>query len=170
MNRPTLHAVLVLLAMLAPASCGRRALSGPPELHLGRDECAECGMMINEDRCSAAALVDRDGRAEYVLFDDIGCLLDYERSNDRGDRPIDRFVHDYHTRRWVSAGAAAYLVTSRDKIATPMGSGIVAFAERSAAEAAVAQFGGRALAFEPTAAERKSRMDARLGRVQPTTP
>ena len=55
--------LIILGAGLAAASllagCDRAPLSGPPELRLGRDECVECGMIINDDRCSSDPCTNR---------------------------------------------------------------------------------------------------------------
>ena len=40
-----------LAALATLASCQQTPLTGPPELKLGRQECGDCGMLINEDRC-----------------------------------------------------------------------------------------------------------------------
>lgn len=122
--------------------CGRSPLSGPPELRLGRDECVECGMIISEDRCSSAMLVERDGMRDHVLFDDIGCMLDYERESLDGAIVVDRFVHDYSTRAWVRVDAATFLAAPTDKLVTPMSSGMVAYASGESAEDAMRLYGG----------------------------
>lgn len=135
---------LPLIAMVA-ASCGRPPLSGPPELHLGRDECGTCGMILNEDRCAAAMLVEQDGQRRHLVFDDIGCMLDFEP----GSAPstiIATFVRDYEERAWVDASLATYL--TNEKIATPMGYGFIAFARRERAVARQAAVGGELLDYD----------------------
>ena len=71
------------LLALGLAGCARVDLSRPPELRAGRDECGECGMLISDERCAAASLVERDGAREFVLFDDIGCQLAFEEERAR---------------------------------------------------------------------------------------
>jgi copper chaperone NosL len=150
-----------LLAILP--SCERQALTGPPDLRLGRDECAACGMLINEDRCSSALLLRREGVAEHACFDDIGCMLDYEFDT-KGLEVLDRFLHDHPTRRWVNANAAIILYSDPDKVATPMGSGIIAFADRAAAEDAKTKFGGDLLDFAALVPARRAWMQQRYGK------
>src|SRR5690606_39706872 len=84
----------------ATAACQRAELTGPPELRLGRDQCVECGMIINEDRFSLAALIDNTyGQREHILFDDVDCMLDYQ--HEHTDIPlIERFAPDAGTRSW----------------------------------------------------------------------
>lgn len=134
----------VAAACLLVSACDRAPLTGPPELHLGRDECAECGMLINEDRCSAALVVEAppsSGRRRHLLYDDIGCLLDAELSRDAEFTIIERYVRDHAERTWHRAESAAYVIAPPDRLPTPMGSGMVAFKQRAAAEAAAAAAG-----------------------------
>ncbi len=131
-----------LMSLLA--SCSGEDPIGPPQVRLGRDECVECGMAIAEDRCSAAVLVeDEDGR-RHLHFDDIGCLLDWERqvaSEAEPPRILGRFVHDYGSRAWCAAENAGYLDGA--SVRTPMASGLLGFESRDAAERAHASHGGR---------------------------
>ena len=121
-------------------ACGSRQLSGPPELHLGRDECAGCGMIVNEARCSSALLVEEAGERSYLTFDDIGCMLEYEKEH----KPAiaGRFVHDYSTGSWIAADTASFLIATPGKVTTPMASGIIAFADAAAAQAKQREAGG----------------------------
>lgn len=164
MNRCT--ALMGLIAFLLFAmllGCARPELSGPPDLRLGRDECAECGMIINEDRFSAAILIEREGVREYASFDDIGCLLDHEHGHGTEFRTIDRFVHDYSTRAWVNANTAYFLLADTERLQTPMGSGIAGTADRAGAEAAAARYGGEVLDFAGLVPARRAWMVARYG-------
>lgn len=132
-------------------ACRGEPLSGPPALHLGRDECASCGMIVNEARCSCALLVREGDEREYRLFDDIGCMLGYEREHE-GAVVISRFVHDYATGAWIDGQTGAFLVAPEGRIITPMGSGVVAFAERSAAEKKQRDTGGALTGLDGLAA------------------
>jgi copper chaperone NosL len=118
------------LLTLVP-TCNRGLPAGPPTIHYGQDPCAGCGMIISDDR-SAAALVDPAGDSAPLLFDDIGCLLDYEREHPQL-AARSHYVHDATSRQWLAASAATFVKTSRE---TPMGSGLLAFVRRSDAEAA----------------------------------
>ena len=134
---------LLPAACLVIAGCSEPPLDGPPPLRLGRDECAECGMLVSEDRCLSGAIVDRDGRHEHALFDDIGCMLDARDNTEGAFRVATMFVHDHASKEWVRADQAWFMVTSPDRLRTPMGSGVVAFAAREAAEAAAQKYQGR---------------------------
>ncbi|MCC6659742.1 MAG: nitrous oxide reductase accessory protein NosL [Phycisphaerales bacterium] len=137
--------------------CGGDDLSGPPVLRPGRDQCAECGMSIDDQRFAAALLIERDGRREYLCYDDIGCMLD-ARFGAGGDLPVrEAFVHDHGSLAWVPAGEAAYLAADRDSLRTPMASGIAAFRDRAAAERAGKDMGGEVLSHDELAARRRAR-------------
>jgi hypothetical protein len=91
-------------------------------------------MLLAEARCSCALLVEQDGRREHLVFDDLGCLLDY-RSHHPRTVVVGTFVHDFATGTWVPGDAAYYLFGISDTRSTPMASGIVAFeTERMARE------------------------------------
>jgi len=156
---------LALAAALGSlVACSGTPLSGPPPLRLGRDECKECGMLINEDRCSAGMLAEQSGRREHLLFDDIGCMLDAEREGLDEYTIVDRYVHDHGTREWVSAATATFLFVESGELSTPMGSGTVAFAQRKDAEAASQRYGGELLDYSALTERRKSWMQDRYGR------
>ena len=147
-------------------ACGRVPLSGPPSMRLGRAECAECGMLINEDRCSSAMLVERGGRREHLMFDDIGCMLDYEEAHGDAFLVIDRFVHDHGTRAWLGAPDAVFLVTGADELFTPMGSGMVAFGDAERASQALARYGGELLEFNAIRVWRREWVERRRSGFQ----
>jgi nitrous oxide reductase accessory protein NosL len=136
---------LLLVAAAALSGCSRGELSGPPELRLGRDECVECGMLVSEDRSSASMLIEQYGRREYVMFDDIGCLLDYQRNRGTEFTEVESFVHDHPTGAWVAWQDALFLLADRHKLVTPMGSGLAAFASRDVALEWQARYGGELL-------------------------
>lgn len=164
MNRRTLSCSLglVVLAALVPPGCGGPPLSGPPDLRLGRDECAECGMLINEDRSPGAFLLDESGHRRHALFDDAGCLLDYHHKNPEA-AVLGTFVRDYDTRVWLDATAATFVLGDPDRLPTPMGSGIAAFAEGDRANAAAARCGGTVLDYAALVPARRAWMAARYG-------
>jgi nitrous oxide reductase accessory protein NosL len=138
--------ILLILAFLgvtfAAPGCERRVLSGPPELRLGRTECAECGMLVSEERCSSAMLIEREGVREHAVFDDIGCMLSFQPGAAAGVGVIGVFVHDHATGLWAPSGSAVFLIGAPDPPTTPMGSGIIAFADRAGAQRAQEEYGG----------------------------
>jgi copper chaperone NosL len=131
--RSRIVAVFVLLILALLAACGSGPdLDEPPDVRYGEDVCERCLMIINEARY-AAAYVTPDG--EPRLFDDIGGMAAYinEAPKDGVPEEVAVFwVHDYDTEEWLKAEEAFY-VESED-LATPMGFGIVAFADKNRAE------------------------------------
>jgi len=101
--------------------------SGVPDVRLGVDKCAYCGMVIVDRRFAAA--YNEGGR--WVYFDDVICLLLYLKAVDKLGEVRKAYVHDYSTGRLIRAGEAYYVVNK--KIPTPMGSGIAAFENREEA-------------------------------------
>jgi nitrous oxide reductase accessory protein NosL len=150
------------IAFSALGSCARTELAGPPNLRLGRDECAECGMIINEDRCSSGMLINREGVKEHALFDDVGCMLDW--AHERPERVVRAFVHDHATRDWVPAEQATYVLADETKLPTPMGSGIAAFGTTSSAELTAREHAGEVLDYASLVRARREWMEARYGR------
>lgn len=157
------HFTLVLLAAVAIPSCQRAPLTGPPDLRLGRDLCAECGMIISEDACSSALLIERNGVREHALFDDIGCMLDFAHENAGSISTVESFVRDYGERRWAPSTSSWFLVSDGEHVRTPMASGIVAFATIDAAKVAQARWGGNVVNEADLPAARESARRERQG-------
>jgi copper chaperone NosL len=132
MNRfPTLVLLAVVLMLGLMACGGGTSLDEPPEILYGQDVCDECNMIINEPK-HAAAYVTAEGEARR--FDDIGDMLAY---NQRNQEDVHQFwVHDYNTEAWVKADEAFFVVSSGQP--TPMGWGILAFADQASADAFIA--------------------------------
>lgn len=154
------------LAALA-AGCAKPPLDGPPELRLGRSECAECNMLVSEDRCSSALLIEDRGRRDHLIYDDVGCMLDDERDVLDGRTVVRRYVHDHGTRAWLDASSAAFAVTDPKKVMTPMGSGILAFERRDDAQRVIDEHGGEVLNYDALIEARRAAMEARTGAPGP---
>lgn len=158
---------LGVLAPLVASGCAEPPLDGPPELRLGRAECAECNMLISEDRCSSALLIEDRGRREHLLYDDVGCMLDDERDGLGQRIVLKRYVHDHGTRAWLDASAAVFVLTDPKKVMTPMGSGILAFASNEDAQHVVDEHGGEILTYAALIEARRAWMEARYGTPRP---
>lgn len=159
--------VLAPLVWAFASGCAEPPLDGPPELRLGRAECAECNMLISEDRCSSALLIEDRGRREHLLYDDVGCMLDDERDGLGQRTVLKRYVHDHGTRAWLDASAAVFVLTDPKKVMTPMGSGILAFARSEDARNAVAAHGGETMDYTALVEARRAWMEARYGTPRP---
>lgn len=127
-----------LCLALALAACAPGPPAGPPDLRAGEDVCDECHMIVSETRF-AAGYRTADGAER--LFDDIGDMAAFA-AREREDVAT-WWVHDFAGGGWGRAEDASFVAGGDVK--TPMGHGIVAFHDRAAAEAFVAERGGRLL-------------------------
>lgn len=115
--------LILLNACKAPTSEPR-----PPDIAYGQDLCDRCGMVIGEARFAAAILL-ADGK--YLKFDDVGEMLAYFKANP--DMQVKAwFVHDYTSEEWMRGESAFYVRST--SLQTPMGTGIVAFKDRTEAD------------------------------------
>lgn len=163
MTRPALARMMLAAAAAAAAACERGSLTGPPQLRLGRDECGECGMLVCEERSAAAMLIEGEAGRAHVVFDDAGCLLDYESERADELRVLGRFARDHESGAWIDADAAHFLLASPDRLPTPMGSGIAAFAAGGGAARARERVGGEVLSLASLRTARRDWRAARFG-------
>lgn len=134
-------ALLLGLATVLLVACGSEVdFDQPPEIVYGEDVCERCSMIINEARYAAAYMTE-DGQAH--LFDDIGGMLAHHKAVT--EDVVVFWVHDFDSEDWLKAGEAYYV--KGDHI-TPMGFGIVAFAQGQRAEAWAAEQGGMVVTFD----------------------
>jgi len=63
-------------------------------------------------------------------------------------------VHDYNSQNWIPGSTAFYVVTK--DIKSPMGTGVTAFADKSAAETFAARFNAKVLTFDEVRAAKPS--------------
>lgn len=150
-SRRPLFAICTVLSL---AACEGHELAGPPALRLGRDQCAGCGMIISDGKCAGALLIESGGRREHVVFDDLGCMLSFEAEHAAESRVIDRFARDHSSEAWLPASTASFLDAGQGRVPTPMGSGIIAFGDRAAAQLAQKTSGGEVLNYAGLAARR----------------
>jgi copper chaperone NosL len=133
---------------------------GPPEpvpIVLHEDACSHCRMAISQ-REYAAELVTPQGRVER--FDDAGCLAAWLREHGRPEGAA-LFVVDYATGEWLAAEDATYVVSP--VLPTPMGSGLAAFDEPDAAEAATAKLEGATTGWEAVRSGAVGNVEAEAG-------
>ncbi len=135
----------VLLAGVALVSHGCKPQTDEivaPVIHFGQDTCAKCSMIISDDRFAGAIGVRQNGRINYLLFDDVGEMLEFIPPDHEEMR---RFVTDATTTEWLIAEEAFYLHS--DELMTPMGTGVGAYATKELALTAQERFGGNVLVF-----------------------
>jgi copper chaperone NosL len=120
------QAIFIASLLIALFGCHARR-DEPPIVRWGEENCAVCRMLIS-DPPFAAAMVMRDG--EVRKYDDVGCLLN--ESNQRLVNAHRLWVRRYDADGWLDARRAWFVVSQR--IASPMGYGIAAFARKADAE------------------------------------
>jgi copper chaperone NosL len=119
---------LALVVTLSMSACSPQKPGDVPEMKVGRDACARCGMIVSDDRF-ASGYVDDDGRA--VIYDDIGEFLEAVAS--KPELKARAFVRDAVDARWLPASSAVF--KRIEGLPTPMGSGYAAFADEQEAAA-----------------------------------
>jgi len=127
--RHWLPLLLLALIMLVGVGCGQSVNTDePPKIVYGQDVCDRCTMIISEEKYAAAYWTET---GEARRFDDIGGMLAHITTE--SEEVASYWVHDFETAEWLRAEEATY-VTDGDLI-TPMGFGIVAFADEELAQA-----------------------------------
>lgn len=133
--------ILALAALSLPMldGCRRKPTLDPPEIRFGQDTCAECGMILSDERYAAAiVLIDLHGDRVQLLFDDVGEMLAFTPpANDA----VRLWVRDATTKAWIDAADAWFVVDS--ELHTPMGTGTAACSTKDAAEILVRDHGGK---------------------------
>jgi copper chaperone NosL len=127
-----------LVAALFLAACS----AAPEAVHWGVEECAQCQMVISDDRY-AAQVVDQRGKT--YKFDAIECMTAFLNS----DRLAAADIHSV----WVADGRDAWVraedahFVHSESIRSPMGGGLTAHATADAARQLHAEVGGEILVW-----------------------
>ena len=115
--------------------------SGPEPIHYGRDACAHCRMHISQPGFGGEL---RDHTGVLTKYDDIGCLL---RALAALHREVpEAWVEDHGGGGFVPLLNA--VLVRGERLDTPMGSGIVAFADAEAARQLTSAQGGELVTLE----------------------
>ena len=115
--------------------------SGPERILYGRDACAHCRMHLTQPGFGGEL---RDHQGVLTKYDDIGCLIQAMLAKHR-EIP-EAWVEDHGGEGLVPLLGAHLVRTERG--ATPMGSGVLAFAEEAAARDFAAAHGGELVRLE----------------------
>jgi hypothetical protein len=91
-------------------------------------------MVINSQHFAAALAYQRNGNSRNAVFDDIGCMLAWQKAH-QDRRVLRAWVKSYATEKWVVAQQAWFVQNAA--IHTPMASGIAAGATPEQARAAL---------------------------------
>jgi copper chaperone NosL len=118
---------LLLVMQIGFTSCG------PPEEKpvdiYSEDKCSYCGMPIGQAIFAGELITEK----EVLKFDDLSCMDNFKTKH--REVPVRAsFVIDYRSKNWIRFERATIVPTG---IATPMGSGLVAFADTASANAFV---------------------------------
>lgn len=143
-RRATAPAFVLALAVAAAALAGcaaqEPAATGPPAIELGAS-CANCGMRVQDLAFASERRLD----GQWLAYDSIECLI-----ADQGKRPGgEAYLPDHGTQ---ALHAAAEMWVVRGNIASPMGGGYAAFADRAAADSTAAAAEGSVDRLEAFAA------------------
>jgi len=130
--------------------------TGPEPIAYGRDTCAACRMILSRPGFAGEM---RDRRGGLTRYDDVGCLVRAVGAA-RGAR-AEAWVEDHDGGGWVPLHAARLVRAGRAD--TPMGSGLVAFADADAARRFAERHGGDVVALDDVLREPGQLADA--GRV-----
>lgn len=135
-----------LAALLLLGGCSESVPVAPPVIHYGEDLCAQCGMIISDDRFAAALVLEGPAgapdRREALAFDDVGCLLLAETRH--ANRAVaGRWVRDFRSDRWLVAGDAVFVQSTG--LHSPMAFGLAACADRASAQRLAGEFPGEIL-------------------------
>ena len=143
------------------AGCFGATEDRPPSLRLGEEACDRCRMLINDDRF-AAALAMADG--EKRIFDEIGCLLEYQAAN---TAPVRRYwVRCYRSSQWLDAQQAFFVHSLQ--LHTPMGCGLAAVPTFAEARELADELHGRIVRFDELTKVMKSRTEDGLSESGPS--
>jgi copper chaperone NosL len=136
-------AILVLFFF---AACRSGALE-PVEIE-SADMCSFCRMAISEKKFAAEIITQND---EVLKFDDIGCMLNYQKTSVGKSKAAAVFVMDYATMNWIKADEAFFVHS--EKIKTPMSGGMIAFAQKENAEREAVRLETRVSSFAELSTE-----------------
>lgn len=135
-----MKSLLLISLIIFLSSCSNENILKPVEIEYGQDICEACTMIISEKEYSAQ-YVYTNGKTRK--FDDIGCMIDYLNDNKLESDIAAFFVRDYIHKNWINVGTAHFMHS--DKIITPMGHGIVAFARKEDLQGVKSKIGGKVL-------------------------
>ena len=133
--------IVLLLTACILAACGDEEYE-PRDINAETDVCYICNMSItNVDYAAQAVLKNSD----IVVFDDLGCLMEYIKQN--GEDEIGAaYIRDTNSTKWLNIKEASY-VYSKDYW-TPMNYGVLAFASKEEAEQYIKEQPGQLVPYE----------------------
>jgi copper chaperone NosL len=121
-------------AILFASSC---STSEPAPIRLGKDECANCKMILTDPKFGAEIITKTN---KVYKFDDVNCLNNYIKDNEKISSQVNLiFFVDYAREgQFVQANQALYLQS--DELKSPMGGAVAAFTNRDELTKAASMF------------------------------
>lgn len=116
--------VAPLLALFFLSSC---STSEPAPIRLGKDECANCKMILTDPKFGAEIITKTN---KVYKFDDVNCLNNYIKGNEKISSQVNLiYIVDYAQEgNFILANQAIYLQT--EELKSPMGGAIAAFSTK----------------------------------------
>lgn len=133
---------IIAFSLLLLVGCSEKEYT-PKEVSTESDVCEVCNMSISHINYAGQIVFKNN---DHVVFDDIGCLMEYIIDNGEDDIGA-AFIKDEATKNWVNVKEATYVYDAN--FWTPMNYGVLAFAKDTDADNYIAQQGtGELLQYE----------------------
>jgi copper chaperone NosL len=132
-------ATLLLLGAVLVTACA----PAPDDVHWGMEECAQCQMVIGDERF-AAQVVDQRGKT--YKFDAIECMAAFVDGGALAAGDIHSLWVADGRDSWVDVEEAAFLYSENTR--SPMGGGYTAHADGDAARRLQAEVGGELMTWQ----------------------
>ncbi|MGO4544123.1 nitrous oxide reductase accessory protein NosL [Paenibacillus sp. 2TAB23] len=138
-------ALFLVMIILLVSACGAKEYK-PEAINEEVDKCVICNMAVKDDPY-ATQIITTDGQS--LKFDDIGCMNEWKVKN--GQETVGaEFVRDHNSGDWIKYERAYYAYDAA--YVTPMAYGVIAFEDKSSAQAYIDEQGmGQLLSSEELA-------------------
>ncbi len=131
--------IIFLLFFLT--GCSSYQTGKVPEIRYGQDLCSECRMTLMDAPFACVILTEDE---EILKFDDIACMVRFERNNQTKIK--EAWVHDCVTQAWIQR-SKAYFVFDQT-LNTPMGSHLMALGSEESVQECLKKNGAKQIGFD----------------------
>ena len=121
-----IHASLFMLVIVVLTSCGNKE---PQAIKLNSDNCDYCKMSISDPRFGCELITEK---ARVYKFDDVNCMMSFKAENAEKIKNADYFVSDFLSPNTLKAANILQFIEG-EKVGSPMGGNIAAFANNDSA-------------------------------------
>lgn len=133
--------LIIALSIVLLAACGEKTYE-PREVNAETDVCQICNMSITHVDYAAQAVLKN---GDQVVFDDLGCLMDYISQN--GEDEIGAsYIRAANSSQWLNIKEAVYIYS--EDYWTPMNYGVLAFDSQEEAEKFMNEEPGKLLQYD----------------------